>query len=304
MDELDFIDSLRSEKTAGVKDQVTGAAKAVAKWVKTHPHQLAGMGIGGGLAGVGAYLASKPGKDGLSAEQKLSRSIDKKVPKDSEGFLAGLGGVASKTHKEVADLAAKHPKMMALTSIPIGAAAGRAIANKLKEGSAMPKGLLKKLKATNTRTRPPLDLTPGGKGHIVKAIPKRLQIEKKAALEIADQWGRELAHEEAETQERLYTATEKLASGWTEAGKMLGSAGKHVMKTPAAKRALIGAGVGVGKNLLTSNDNSVGSMAGDAVLGAGAGLGARQGMKMLSGMKGKGIGGKVGQGVRAGLKGK
>ncbi len=260
MDELDFIDSLRSEKTAGVKDQVTGAARSIAAWVKKHPHELAGMGIGGGLAGVGAYLASKPGKSGLSAEQRLSRSIDKKVPKDSEGFLAGLGGVASKTHKEVADLAAKHPKMMALTSIPIGAAAGRAIANKLKEGSV-----------------------------------------KKELLETADKWGRELAHEEAETQERLYAATEKLASGWAEAGKVLGGAGKHIMKTPAAKRALIGAGVGVAKNLATSDDHNIASMAGDAALGAGAGLGARQGMKMLSGMKGKGIGGKIGRGVRAGL---
>lgn len=263
MDELDFIEALSSEKTAGVKDQVTHAAKMVANWVKAHPQELAGMGIGGGLAGVGAYLASRPGKDGLSAEQKLSRSIDKKVSK-GDGFLSGLGGIASKTHKEVADLAAKHPKAMALANVPLGAAVGRTIANKLKEGSVK--------------------------------ISKEL-------LETADQWGRELAQSESETEQRLYAATEKLAFAG-DIGKAIGAAGKHIMKTPASTRALVGAGVGVAKNLVTSDDHNIASMAGDAALGAGAGLGARQGMKMLSGMKGKGISGQVGRGVRAGLKDK
>lgn len=391
MDELDLIEGLSSEKTAGVKDQVTGAAKAVANWVKTHPHELAGMGIGGGLAGVGAYLASRPGKSGLSAEQRLSRAIDKKVPKDSDGFLAGLGGIASKTHKEVADLAAKHPKAMALANMPMGAALGRTIANKFKEGSAMHKeaadfpmgskglklnvgkrvaqeagksinsklfgsakasNLAGKAKSVSAGTNREIaervaDRVGQGVGKAVKhpidtakmvaskakAVGSRVadkasnvadkakglfssfakgfgKVSSAELFEEVDQWGRELAHEEVETQERLYAATEKVA--WAkDVGHFVGSVGKAINKSTPLQRTVAGAGLGLAKNLITSDDHSAASMAGD--IGGGALVGryaAKPGVKALSGVgkgrtgkKVKGHLGDFGSGVRSGLKG-
>lgn len=164
-------------KYASLKEEVVQAAKQVAQWVKNNPHQIAGGAIGGGLAGLGTYLVSKPGKDGLSADQK-GRKLKK--PAKDESFAGGMSRITSNTAKEVADLAAKHPGAMALSSVPSGVALGRLVATKIKGASVMEK---------------------------LSAAEK---------FELADSWGRSMARQQYQAREELYAAVEKVAESKTK----------------------------------------------------------------------------------------
>lgn len=132
MDDHDLFELL---KEASVKEDVVTTAKRVADWVKANPGEVAGGGIGGLLAGVGGYLASRPSK-------KTGRSFDqgepspKKRPSGKEGLTEGLGRIYDNTKKDIANLAAKHPIAMGLASVPAGVGAGRYIASHLKEAAA------------------------------------------------------------------------------------------------------------------------------------------------------------------------
>jgi hypothetical protein len=252
-------------KNASVSKPMSEAAKRVAEWVKKNPHQIAGAGIGAALAALGTYIVSRPGKSGRSIDQGESSKL--KRPKKDETFAEGLARIFHNTRTEIADLAAKHPVSMALASVPTGAALGRAIATKLKTGSAMYK----------------------------LASPE--------IIELVKEWGRERARRETYTLNRMYEATEKLAFG-TDIGHAIGSLGRHIIRTPSATRAIIGAGIGAAKHYLVGNNQGTASLLGDMALGAGAGLGAPHAIGLLSRMKGEGFGGAIGEGVRRGLAGK
>ncbi len=103
------------------------------------------------------------------------------------------------------------------------------------------------------------------------------------SLEMADQWGRELA---------------KTAMDMGRIGKSLGEMGKHVMKTPVAKRMAVGAAVGAGEDLVMNQNSDMGSMATKAVAGAAAGRYAKRGLKAL-----KSHDSDLGKGVAKGMKG-
>jgi hypothetical protein len=255
----------RFSKNASVKETLSEAAKRVAKWVKNNPHQIAGAGIGGALSALGTYLVSRPGKSGRSIDQGESSKL--KRPKKDETFAQGLARIFHNTRTEMADLAAKHPVSMALASAPTGAVLGRTIAEKLKTGSAMYK----------------------------LASPE--------IIDLVEEWGRERARRETNTLIKLYEATEKLAFG-QDLGHAIGSIGRHIVRTPSAKRALIGAGIGAAKHYLVGDNKGTASLLGDMALGAGAGLGAPHAVGMLSRMKGEGFKGAIGEGVRQGLAGK
>lgn len=102
-------------------------------------------------------------------------------------------------------------------------------------------------------------------------------------LEMADQWGRDLA---------------KQAMDLGRIGKSIGEVGKHVMKTPVGKRMAIGAAAGAGEDMLMNQNSDMGSMATKAIGGAAAGRYAKRGLKAL-----KTHGGDLGKGVAKGMKG-
>lgn len=152
MDDHDLYGML---KEAGIKDTAVNAFKAARSWAKANPHVIAGGAVGGGMAGLGAYLAAKPSKKtGLSLDQEDARALKKHEgkPKKNEGFLGGMKRISTKTFNDVADLTAKHPGKAALSAMPPGVLLGIQVAKTIKEASA----------------------------------------EK---MELADAWGREIAHE-------------------------------------------------------------------------------------------------------------
>lgn len=175
------------EKSASTREAVVEAAKRVADWVRKNPHQIAGGAVGGGLSALGTYLVSKPGKSGRSVDQGKSSELER--PKEGESFTKGMSRIVSNTRKEVADLAARHPAQMALSSVPAGVAMGRMVANKLKTGSVM---------------------------HGMS--PDEM-------FELADSWGRELARSEHSKREQLYAAVEKVAETEKERAHKWGKRG-------------------------------------------------------------------------------
>lgn len=120
-------------KRAGLKEVASDGIRSAIDYAKNNPHDLIGMVGGGGLAALGTYLVSRPGKDGRSLDQGKKKPRLK--AKDGEGFAKGMARIISNARDEIADLNAKHPGAAALASIPAGAAFGKAIAGKIKGAS-------------------------------------------------------------------------------------------------------------------------------------------------------------------------
>lgn len=134
-------------------------------------------------------------------------------------------------------------------------------------------------------------MTGAALGGLVGGLPG---LEKKSSVDLnnvtlkqADTWGRELAR------------AEKAAGVVGSLGETAGRLGKTILKTPASKRALVGAGVGAAADAVTNNSPSIGSMATGAGVGALGGHFAPQGIKALAKHKSE-----FGKAMKAGLKAK
>ena len=172
MDDHDLYGML---KEAGIKDTASKVLKAARSWAKANPHVIAGGAAGGGLAGLGAYLATRPSKKtGRSLDQEDAKALKKeqgRKPKKDEGFLGGMKRISTNTFSDVADLTAKHPGKAALSAIPPGVLLGIQVAKTVKEAAAKKPGKVAERFDTDSTA---LDTQKMG---------------------MADAWGREIAHE-------------------------------------------------------------------------------------------------------------
>lgn len=120
-------------KRAGLKEVASDGIRSAIDYAKNNPHDLVGMVGGGGLAALGTYLVSRPGKNGRSLDQGEKKP--RLRAKSGEGFAKGMARIISNARDEIADLNAKHPGAAAMAAIPAGAAFGKTIAGKLKGAS-------------------------------------------------------------------------------------------------------------------------------------------------------------------------
>lgn len=120
-------------KRAGLKEVASDGIRSAIDYAKNNPHDLIGMVGGGGLAALGTYLVSRPGKGGRSMDQGEKKPRLK--AKADESFAKGMARIVANTRDEIADLNAKHPGAAALAAFPAGAAFGKTIAGKLKGAS-------------------------------------------------------------------------------------------------------------------------------------------------------------------------
>lgn len=125
-------------KQAGVAD----LAKNTVQFVKDHPQMVAGALVGAAVLAGGQYAATKPGKNGRSADQAVSdwavkttkNAVEehKKSGKDPS-FTKDMAYATAKGGAEVSKALSKHPgKGALLTAAPIGASMGMAVASLLK----------------------------------------------------------------------------------------------------------------------------------------------------------------------------
>lgn len=114
--------------------------RRTAEFIGSHKQEIAGAMVGGALTATIGALTNRPGKSGLSLEQKVMRSAEaaqQQTEKDealsgkTPGFLKKLTRVTTSGSRQVADVLAQHPVKAGLTMFPIGAAAGASIAAKL-----------------------------------------------------------------------------------------------------------------------------------------------------------------------------
>lgn len=134
MDELDFLNGLQKE--AGAKDTVKDLAYKAKDFVSAHKHELMGGAAGALAAGGMQYAASRPNKDGLSAEQKAARELIESLnskKKQNPSFSEEMSGVAAKSYKDTSDVFAKHPGKAAILVAPAGAAMGSALVRLFKK---------------------------------------------------------------------------------------------------------------------------------------------------------------------------
>lgn len=122
MDDFDFKESLMSKHASPI-DHIKRIAEPAVKYISENRHEAGGAVVGGILAGVGTYLASRKGADGTSSDQKFTDDLVARTSK-ATGFGGELLHLAAKTSKGVADLAAKYPVAAANIAAPTGAAIG------------------------------------------------------------------------------------------------------------------------------------------------------------------------------------
>jgi hypothetical protein len=129
-----YFDNLRMRKEAGETAKQLGG-RAI-DFLGRHGPELAGGALGAALiTGLGAYR-NRPGKDGLSPEQKQTResatraefqeAADKKLGK-KPSYSSELSRIFAKTNPELADAGAKHPFKAGLRLAPYGALAGHGV---------------------------------------------------------------------------------------------------------------------------------------------------------------------------------
>ena len=123
--EHDFIQAMTQEKKAGLADATAG-------FVRSHSKEIGSALVGATLATVAQYVMNRPGKDGLSAQQKGYRSLTRSAEeslKDSEtpSFSSELSHATNKGMSDISDVLAKHPVKGALLAAPGGAGVGLAL---------------------------------------------------------------------------------------------------------------------------------------------------------------------------------
>lgn len=107
----------------------SSALEAGKSLLKTYGPEIGSAGAGATLAAISQYLASRPGKSGLSKEQELTRAAAKAhgPEKKDESFARGMSRTNANLSREFADVLAKHPGRAAMLAAPIGAGGGLAL---------------------------------------------------------------------------------------------------------------------------------------------------------------------------------
>jgi hypothetical protein len=127
-------------KTFLAKLKTAGKADVFRAWYRaatSNPSALVGAGLGAALGGMAAYKVSKPGKDGLSPEQKLSRhALDAVEKREKErtspaSLPEELGTVGVRTNKEMADVFSRHPRSAAISGAVLAAPIGYTVLPRL-----------------------------------------------------------------------------------------------------------------------------------------------------------------------------
>ena len=137
-DEKDFLHELSrdgersrigAEYFRGLRKTANPVAQAISDQVKMHAPQIAAAVAGATIAGIGQYMASKPGKDGSASIQQRAaeRMVEetKNAPNDYSGRMAKA---RAKAMKEMSDIMADHPGRSMVHALPAGATAGVALA--------------------------------------------------------------------------------------------------------------------------------------------------------------------------------
>lgn len=121
-------------KHAGFVDGAKAVGTRTAKLLKDHAPEIAGALAGAAALTAVQYHASKPGKSGTSAEQRMIAAMDQahqksvtetKAEGKEPGFASDLSKASIDSARPFSDLLAKHPgKGAALMAAPMGATTG------------------------------------------------------------------------------------------------------------------------------------------------------------------------------------
>lgn len=145
MDEHDFIEALSTRPIEGAqllrKLKQASVGGTVVDAVRKNAVPLAAAIAGGGMLAGMQYGATRPGKDGLSADQRLSRAVLKfteermakaKAENREPGLGEDLAHATAKAHGGYADAFSRHPKAGAALSVPTGLMLGWQLAKRLQ----------------------------------------------------------------------------------------------------------------------------------------------------------------------------
>jgi hypothetical protein len=136
-------DNSDAEAFLGILKQAGAAdlARETAKFVRAHTTEIAAALVGAAALAGGQYLATKPGKNGRSADQAVSdwavKSTKKTLDEDKaagrdSGFSKEMAHATAVGGAGVSKVMTKHPGKAALLMAPVGASLGLTAAQLLK----------------------------------------------------------------------------------------------------------------------------------------------------------------------------